>query len=281
MQNSHKTATCITFIAYLVGAFGCFHAPKHPIIANSPAKEPTTLERNLPSPKIGNYAEFWDDSRVDLSSVQLTRKLIALTFDDAPASTLEEIIGVFLHFNATHEDAPATATIFCNGKNVTSSSEDGMQVAFAAGFEFGNHTQNHKNLSLLPLEEIHREIMQTDQILQRFDGQPTHLLRTPYGNVSELVIQAAQSPLINWFIDTLDWTGRSAEAIYDEVWTKKQSGAIVLMHDGYLNTVEALKKLLPDLYEAGYQAVTVSQMAKAHHCPLRRGSIYTRARRQN
>ena len=57
----------------------------------------------------------------------------------------------------------------------------------------------------------------------------------------------------------------SAEEIYDTVWENKCSGAIVLMHDGYNNTLQALKRLLPDLYDAGYQAVTVSQMAKAQN----------------
>ena len=61
---------------------------------------------------------------------------------------------------------------------------------------------------------------------------------------------------------------------------KKFSGAIVLMHDGYPATVEALKRLLPDLKKDGYQVVSVSAMAKAHGCTLRNGKEYIRARKQ-
>ncbi|MBQ8406240.1 MAG: hypothetical protein IJX09_06275 [Clostridia bacterium] len=53
------------------------------------------------------------------------------------------------------------------------------------------------------------------------------------------------------------------------------------MHDGYKHTVDALKRLLPDLKADGYQVVSVSQLAKAHGCTLRRGSTYIRARKQN
>ena len=89
-----------------------------------------------------------------------------------------------------------------------------------------------------------------------------------------------QTPILNWTIDTLDWQGKTAQEIYDRVWQDKYAGAIVLMHDGYANTVTAMKRLLPDLKQAGYQAVTISQMSKAHDCPLRVGSVYIRARKK-
>ena len=46
------------------------------------------------------------------------------------------------------------------------------------------------------------------------------------------------------------------------------------MHDGYAHTVDALKRLLPDLYNEGYQVVSVSQMAKMHGCTLKNGKVY-------
>jgi len=86
--------------------------------------------------------------------------------------------------------------------------------------------------------------------------------------------------LIDWTIDTLDWTGVSADTIYHTVYENRFSGAIVLMHDGYKNTVEAVKRLLPDLKADGYQVVSVSLLAKTHNCTLQRGKTYIRARKQ-
>ena len=226
-------------------------------------------------------SDCWEMKAVDISQVQPHRKLLALTFDDAPASTLEEIVTVFLSYNQAHPDVPASATVFCNGARIHSATAPAVAAATALGFELGNHTQHHYDLTTLTPAELQSEIDRTDQLLYPFDKRRLHLLRAPYGRISDDVRQQAKSPIIDWFIDTNDWTGISAEEIYDAVWENKSDGAIVLMHDGYPNTVDALKRLLPDLYEAGYQAVSVSQMAKAHGCSLKIGQVYTRARKRS
>ena len=225
-------------------------------------------------------SDCWEMESVDISSIQCDRKLLAFTFDDAPASTLEQIVAVFLSYNQAHPDAPASATLFCNGARIHSATAPAVAAATALGFELGNHTQHHYDLSRLTEEELRQEIDRTDQALWKFDKRPLHLLRAPYGRINDAVRLAAKTPIIDWFIDTNDWTGISENEIYDAVWQNKSDGAIVLMHDGYPNTVDALKRLLPDLYEAGYQAVGVSQMAKAHGCQLKVGCVYTRARKQ-
>ncbi len=272
-----KKRILLALIAYLLPFFcSCAPKPSEYISAEEPKSSAKTP---LPQTTTKTENDGWDLSAVDISNVQQGRKLIALTFDDAPSSTLEAIVAVFLGYNYTHPMAPATATVFCNGRNISRHSMPTLHTAYAAGFEMGNHTQNHKNLPTLSSEEIQAEIDQTDQILEKIDSQRRHLLRAPFGNVDERVRTLSQAPIINWFIDTVDWTGASADDIYEAVWKGKGDGVIVLMHDGYENTVQALKRLLPDLYDAGYQAVTVSQMAKAHGCALKIGGVYTRARR--
>lgn len=276
MHSLCKSATILLIISYMVFPFCPFSDYKVSKAGTQsiPFIQPTS------SREYTQASSVWDISDVDISSISTGRKLIALTFDDAPASTLDPILKVFLDFNVSHPDAPASATVFCNGKNLKPSTQSSLQTAFAIGFELGNHTQHHYNLVCLSAPEIQAEISQTDAALKRFDGKPTHLLRAPYGNVNDTVREVANAPIIDWFIDTLDWTGRSANEIYQAVWESKFSGCIVLMHDGYPNTVEALTRLLPDLYQDGYQAVTVSQMSKAHNCPLKIGSVYTRARKK-
>jgi peptidoglycan/xylan/chitin deacetylase (PgdA/CDA1 family) len=216
---------------------------------------------------------------VDVSFILPQRKLISLTFDDAPAKTAERILAVFAEFNETHPQNKATATFFCNGRLCTPHAIPTLHAAHATGMELGNHTQNHLDLTTLSPEQLQREIDETDKILRKIDNQPRHLLRAPYGKLSEEVRAAAYTPIIDWTIDTQDWTGVSADEIFTTVMKEKYSGAIVLMHDGYDQTVEALKRLLPALDEAGYQAVSVSQMAKAHGCTLRVGGVYVRARK--
>lgn len=281
MYRPIKICAYFLFNATLVGSCGCFCPSKTSTslpetISNAEMLSPKTIEESSTPPAA--ESTYFDLSEVDISKISKSRKLIALTFDDAPAKTAEQITSVFLGYNATYADAPASATLFCNGKNLRSSTIPSLEVALTAGFELGNHTQNHKDLTKLTGEALRYEIEETDRLLARLDGKTTHLLRTPYGAMNDEIKHASRAPIIDWFIDTLDWTGISAEAIYNAVWQGKGDGVIVLMHDGYQNTVAALRRLLPDLYDAGYQIVTVSQMAKAHGCPLKAGEVYTRAR---
>ena len=224
--------------------------------------------------------DIWDLSNVDISQIDSTRKLVSFTFDDTPARNLENILAVFASFNERNPSCKATATLFVNGHLTTPEAESFLSAACAMNFELGNHTHSHLDLTTLTKGELQNEIDKTDEILQKIDGKHRHLLRAPFGKINQLLQEQAATPIINWTIDTLDWTGVSAEEIYDCIYGKLYPGAIVLMHDGYQNTVDALKKLLPDLEECGYQVVSVSQLAKAHNCTLRNGKVYVRARKQ-
>ncbi len=231
-------------------------------------------------PKRGENGEFWDVSQIDISSINNDKKLIAFTFDDSPASTLESILSVFASFNEQNPNSPASATLFCNGRLISENALPNLYASLTLGWELGNHTTSHPDITSLPLESVLQEVAETEVLLNSIDGQEKHLFRPPFGRINEEVKNALSVPIIDWTIDTLDWTGISEEEIYDTVFSQKFAGAIVLMHDGYPNTVAALKRLLPDLKDAGYQVCSVSKMAKAHNCPLKNGSSYIRARKR-
>lgn len=255
---------------------GCQSQTPNPPVAES---EPPKLEhvqevRPLTDPNV------WDVTDVDISKIDPDRKLIAFSFDDAPALRLENLLAVFTSYNEKNPDCIATATLFCNGNRIDETLSHTLRSALALGFELGNHTFSHPDLTKLSPSNLISEIDQTDAILSRIDYKARHLFRAPYGKINEQVREQVQTPILNWTIDTLDWQGKTAQEIYDRVWQNKYAGAIVLMHDGYANTVTAMKRLLPDLKQAGYQAVTISQMSKAHDCPLRVGSVYIRARKK-
>lgn len=223
---------------------------------------------------------IWDLSAVDISEIDENKKLVALTFDDTPARNLENILAVFAAFNEANPNCKATASLFVNGYLTNAESFPALSAAYAMHFELGNHTHSHLDLTKITEAELQREIDRTDEILQKIDGKSRHLLRPPFGKSNEALQAQANAPIIDWTIDTLDWTGVSAETICQTVLDNLFSGAIVLMHDSVENTVDALKTLLPALQERGYQAVTVSQLAKAHGCTLRNGKVYIRARKQ-
>lgn len=257
--------------------------PSVDIPMENPIEKPNDL---IPAPPKSSVEPdlidgVWNLSAIDVTDVSPTRKLIAFTFDDAPSRTLENIMAVYADYNEKYPNAPAFATVFYNGGLFDMQTERLLAAAHAMRFEFGNHTHSHYDLTTLNEEQLRDEIDQTDELLYKIDGKKRHLLRAPFGKTNELVKATAPTPMIDWTIDTLDWTGASEDAIYHAVFDNRFSGAIVLMHDGYEHTVDALKRLLPDLYEDGYQVVSVSQLAKMHNCTLKQGKVYIRARKQN
>ena len=257
---------------------GCqrVHAPVDSTFSDE--NEPSIFSSQAPLPAPKTAEEFWDVSDVDISYVARGRKLLSLTFDDAPKSTLENILAVFADFNEQNPDFYATATLFCNGMHIHPSSRRTLETAVAMGFELSNHTYYHYDLTTLTTEELHDEIARTDRLLSQIDQKSLHLLRPPFGNCNAYVKANVSVPIINWTIDTLDWTGVCEEEILQSVLQNCYDGGIALLHDGYPNTVNALKRILPALKEKGYQVVSVSAMATAHDCPLKNGSEYIRAR---
>lgn len=221
----------------------------------------------------------WNTQDVDISDINPNNKLIAFTFDDAPKRSLEDLLAVYASFNETHPNCKASGTVFCNGNLIDNDVSQSLHTAITLGFELGNHSFSHYELTKLDEKTLQVEIARTDELLSRIDGKDKHLFRAPYGSMNDAVKSKIPVPVIDWTIDTLDWTGASVESIYETVFSQKFSGAIVLMHDGYPNTVYAVKRLLPDLQKAGYQVVSVSAMAKMHECKLKAGSVYIRARK--
>ncbi len=238
-----------------------------------------TIEIPSPPATHTKRADVWEVTDVDISAVQPQNKLIALTFDDAPTLKLDRLVAIFASFNERNPDCVATATVFCNGHLIHNTTKHALFSAHALGWELGNHGYFHSDCAKLPFAQLQAELQTTDKLLSAIDGKEKHLFRPPFGNFPDSAKAGMEVPLVYWCIDTLDWTGLPATDIERAVLSSVYDGAIVLLHDGYENTLQAVKRLLPALKEAGYQAVTVSQMAKAHGCALKNGNAYIRARK--
>ena len=86
-------------------------------------------------------------------------------------------------------------------------------------------------------------------------------------------------PLYYWSLDTLDWRDRDADTVYNRVMKKVKDGDIILMHEIYDSTADAVARLVPALQKEGYQLVTCEELmlAKTKKAPAP-GKQYTRAR---
>lgn len=263
---------CFLFCLCCTTLFACQTPQPQPSLPNS------NVTIYPPSTPAQQPVQTWTNPCQNVDCISKERKLIALTFDDAPGKTLENILAVFAAYNEQNPDCLAFSTIFFNSQKISSAQLPLLQAAYSVGFELGNHTATHANLSTLTPQQVRQEIDDTDQLLSRIDNSPRHLFRAPFGVLPEHAKPLVNAPIIDWTIDTLDWTGISEQAIISSVLSNKFNGAIVLFHDGYTPTVSALKTLLPALKAEGYQAVTISQMAKMHGVQMKNGSVYIRLR---
>lgn len=191
---------------------------------------------------------------------------IALTFDDGPSQYTDQILMELRKYQAR-------ATFFMLGRQAQYHHDLVRRVA-SEHHQIGNHSVNHTNLLRVSPDQIFHEITHNNQIIN--SAVPDYkitLFRPPYGNHNQHVKNALQElgmANILWSVDTLDWKTRDAQQICDHVKVNARAGAIVLMHDFYQTTAEAVPCILEFLQANNYQMVTISELLGELHA----GEVY-------
>ncbi len=184
------------------------------------------------------------------------RKEVALTFDDGPVAGITDAL---LH---TLQKLGVKGTFFVIGRHVLQHPNITKRIA-AAGMELANHSFTHPNLTRLTPEEIARQILETDAAVLDATGRLPRYLRPPGGDWNPKVAAAAHQWGITpcmWSVDA--WAAEEVGA-YPAIRTVLQQvhpGAIILMHNGRLATIQALPTIVNALKKAGYRFVTVSRL---------------------
>ncbi|MBR4345264.1 MAG: polysaccharide deacetylase family protein [Lachnospiraceae bacterium] len=230
-----------------------------PTATPTPSPSPTPSPTPTPVPM--------DTETVNVDWIDPVRPIVALSFDDGPSKHTDTILETLAEYNVH-------ATFFMVGENIQMYPEKVKKV-HEQGCEVANHTVNHANLNKLSKEEIIKEIENNQDKLNEVLGlKKNYLVRPPYGNANDTVKSVAGHPLINWYVDTLDWSSKDADAVFAEVKKSTIDGAIILMHDLYGSTAEAVKKVVPWLVQQGYQVCSVSEMFAAREEKLENGKVY-------
>ena len=182
-------------------------------------------------------------------------KLVALTFDDGPHPVYtEEILDVL-------DQAGIKASFFMMGKEAELY-PDVVKKVGDAGHLIGNHTYTHANVCQISADETTEEITKTNDILEGLTGKRPQFFRPPFGCKNETLEKQTGMFWIFWDVDTLDWSLQNAEQVYCKVVKNVGENDIILMHDAYPSTVEAVRELIPALQEMGYTFVTVDRLVE-------------------
>ena len=140
------------------------------------------------------------------STVDPSKPMIALTFDDGPrASVTNRILDSLSQYGGR-------ATFFMVGTNVPHNG-DVIRRMVAQGCEVANHTNDHKYISKLSSDGIVSQVSAVNQKVAAVCGVSPVVMRPPGGYVdahSLSVLGSMGMPAIMWSIDTRDWQHRNA-----------------------------------------------------------------------
>lgn len=194
------------------------------------------------------------------------KPMVALTYDDGPSKYTEELLDVL-------KDNNSAATFFVLGSQVSKYEETIIRM-IEEGNQVGNHSYDHKRLTLLNDEDLYNQINKTDNLIYDIAYYNPFVIRPPYGSTNKELLIKLQRPIINWSIDTRDWESRNTGSIIESILQNVKDGDIILMHDLYETTIEASKLVIPELINRGYQLVTVSELSEHKDIILKAGQSY-------
>lgn len=190
-----------------------------------------------------------------LYTIDRDKPMVALTFDDGPGAGTRQILD-------TLDKNGCRATFFVIGLQAQEH-PDLIQAIADQGSVVGNHTWNHKNLTKLTCDEVCWELQAVDDLVYDICGIYPPVIRAPFGEVNDTVRGIAGDRncwIINWTVDTKDWKTKNSDKIYDAVMDSVEDGSIILCHDLYAETGEAMERVIPALVEEGYQLVTIPEL---------------------
>lgn len=179
-------------------------------------------------------------------------KQLAFTFDDGPNRHTKEILNVLMKHDAK-------ATFFVLGMQVEMFPSLAKRIV-EDGHEIANHSYSHKDLVKVSAQVAKSEINKTTKIIKETTGVTVTLLRPPYGRYNKKVKTYSDLRITLWNVDPLDWSSRDPKAITRNILHDAKDGSIILMHDIYATSAQALDDALTLLNEQGYEFVSVSEL---------------------
>lgn len=190
-----------------------------------------------------------------------SRTEVALTFHGAGELTIaRKILDV-----AKNHQAPIT--VMAIGAWLNANPSIGHEI-IDAGNEIGNHTLNHKTMTMLSFKEAKYEISKGKAALVKAVGNAGKWFRPSGTQKSNAIIRAAAGAsgythCISYDVDSHDYQDPPVKTILSNTMKGIQNGSIVSLHLGHPHTVGALPLILQALQDRKLTPVTISELLRA------------------
>ena len=214
------------------------------------------------------------------------KKMIAFTFDDGPHAPAEDLDEGFYPYTTyildKLEATGSRASFFMLGSRAERYPA-AVRRAASLGCDIGCHTYDHEtSYRGLDNDAIRADLQKTAAAIASAGVSSPTLFRPLGGSVNASQLEHIASlgfSTIGWSIDTLDYEDRpkTADKFSDDparvekynafveekvelIVSQAYDGAIVLMHDIYMSSVDIFIAAADRLIAEGYQLVTVSEL---------------------
>ncbi|KAJ9085610.1 hypothetical protein DSO57_1012191 [Entomophthora muscae] len=186
----------------------------------------------------------------------------AMTFDDGPYIYTRQLLSILRRLRVK-------ATFFVVGEMVDNDDYGSILAEMAAeGHQIASHSYTHPHLNELSHDRLVEEIAKTSTAIERRLGTRVNYFRCPYGECDDRVLSVLGGmgyKVINWNLDTLDWTGKSTAdilAVYRDSLNDvnpRSSAFISLQHDIQPNTIAVVSRLIKTVRDKGFRLTTVKE----------------------
>lgn len=186
---------------------------------------------------------------------------IAITFDDGPD---ERYTPQLLDLLKKHD---VKATFFLVA-NKAFNNKDLLYRIIREGHEIGLHSLNHKSAWLSSPWYTKRDFSESLRIFKEL-GVNIKFFRPPWGTFNLFTLYNANKnelKTILWSVEAKDWSSKTTtEDIKNRIMEKIKQGDIIVLHDSNgaegapARTIEALRYVIPELKEQGYNFATIGQ----------------------
>jgi peptidoglycan/xylan/chitin deacetylase (PgdA/CDA1 family) len=198
-------------------------------------------------------------------------KKVAITFDDGPHNIHSIAAAKELEKYGFH------ATFFAVGNRIDGVEYNGrstISYLIEHGHEIGIHGYTHRaHYDTCTDKRYAEELNNTlNAIHSVAPDYKVKLMRPIGGAITNTRVSECDYSVILWNVDSEDWANKyengdtknekkvKVDTIVNNVMSSVSDGSIILMHDIYGSTYDALKIILERLHAEGYEVVTVSEL---------------------